>query len=655
VAVSEGQRYNPQHPGPTNHPARTILLPTYQSSEAQRARAAESRVAANLAVTENRHPLQEVVQSGQCPGPRDHLRAGVQVSMSQRGPASRPASPFTARSPVSGQRTSPGSLQSGLRGGGDPPSDDGSQESASISSTTGERPQYTQRSLGVHNILNPTDHHSAASATSHSAAQRPAERDSPNLNPPSQYGSSPSAPRPFVFQGQNVPAQQQGVVGLSDARSAPAGPSAERGSPGLSQPYSALGGPRHYLTPRSPRASSMSHGPGLRGMNPQQQFSPTVASGLGRSFAGDAGPERPSHSGPGQPQAPHFAGLGLPGVSTPNNMPTLTHPPRSLSQPNPGQFGSTTQEQQAQPRGAPSHPQRAPNFPPSSPYTTSVPPANRGFPSPSTTDSRWPTYGSVTQQAPTGVKGTPVPESLMFVSGMGEDPIMVSIDRIGASRQADEKRLRNAGASARFRARKKDRDQQKEAAISKLEAQGRELEKRIRDVEAERDRYRADRDRLRDIVYRTPSIAELAYQGPPSPAPPRSTGYAENSPHVSVPPPPPIPATAYGAPDPMTGERAARRRRTDPQVEFSTPSYLGSVPQTLSYSGPMSQPGTPSSAGRTERLPPLRMDQPMGATSTTSEPGSANTPAQEYSQYKREPYESGWATKPSGPHDPGQR
>ncbi|CAJ2506409.1 Uu.00g005390.m01.CDS01 [Anthostomella pinea] len=239
------------------------------------------------------------------------------------------------------------------------------------------------------------------------------------------------------------------------------------------------------------------------------------------------------------------------------------------------------------------------------------------------------------------------------------DNIIVPIEMYQGSKQADEKRQRNAGASARFRQRKKDREVQQAINIQKLEAQNREVEKRLQDAEAERDRYRAERDRLRDIVYRTPGTSELAFQGPPSPNSARSGGsFAERSPLVpATRPPTSMPIQQYGAADPTTGERASRRRRTDSQLEYSSHAY-GSTPSTLppihqpSYPTTLSQPGTPS-AGAPPRLPPLRSDPPSGTPTTA--PSATNTPVQGYTPFKREPYESGWATRPSGPHDPGQR
>ncbi|KAI5867989.1 hypothetical protein GGS23DRAFT_6030 [Durotheca rogersii] len=269
-------------------------------------------------------------------------------------------------------------------------------------------------------------------------------------------------------------------------------------------------------------------------------------------------------------------------------------------------------------------------------------------------DSRWSSGFGGAIQGGAGVRG------MMGVDGhaamnVGGEPLIVPLDMYNGSKQADEKRQRNAGASARFRARKKDKEIQQGMRIQELESQNRELQKRQHEIESERDRYRSDRDRLRDIVYRTPGISELAYQGPPSPISTRSGGsFPERSPLAPNPPPPPMPA--YGAADPITGERATRRRRTDSQLEYS-PSYaaaqtgLPSIPQPTH--APISQPGTPSTAARNPRLPPLRLDQPAGTPSAG--PSTTSTPVQSFTPYKREPYETGWATRPSAPHDPGQR
>ncbi|KAH8195101.1 hypothetical protein TruAng_010741 [Truncatella angustata] len=243
--------------------------------------------------------------------------------------------------------------------------------------------------------------------------------------------------------------------------------------------------------------------------------------------------------------------------------------------------------------------------------------------------------------------------TIMFATPGGEH-IEVAIERNTASRQADEKRLRNAGASARFRLRKKEKDQHKDSAIERLQAQNRELERRIRELESERETYRADRDRLRDVVYRTPSISDLAYQGPRSPALRGAASFTGRPALEGVPPPPRLPATVYGAGDPVTGERSSRRRRTDPQLDYSPSTYAAALPPP-NYNAPMSQPGTPSAGAGPERLPPLRLEQHSGAQAPAHLPTS-NAPPQSFSPVKRESYETGWATQPSGPRrDLGQR
>lgn len=190
---------------------------------------------------------------------------------------------------------------------------------------------------------------------------------------------------------------------------------------------------------------------------------------------------------------------------------------------------------------------------------------------------------------------------------------------------------------------------QKETLIQKLENRNQDLQRRLRDVES-------DRDRLRDIVHRTPGISDLAYRGARSP-PPR--GGPE-----SVPPPPPLPPGTYATAESGSGERPSRRRRTDPQSEYNNPYAYSSasasasasaipIPTTLppptNYSHPLSRPDTPSST-RTERLPPLRLEQAMGAPpATTFEPHRTGTPTQSFPPYRREHHESGWATNPRRP------
>ncbi|KAH8653405.1 hypothetical protein BX600DRAFT_515681 [Xylariales sp. PMI_506] len=574
--------------------------------------------------------------------------------MSQRGPVSRPASPVSARSSTPGHRTSPTSLHSGLRGGGDPPSDDGSQGSFSIPSTNGEQTHSIQRSLGVHNILNPSDTHSAPQSAGSSILHRRPESASPSTSQVGHYETSPSQ-RHVTFQGHGLVQQQQGTSRLSSDSSSLLTSTGGRASPSMNHPWPPITGPRRYLTPKSPKARSLSHGAPRQVVPQQSQIPPPVPLGPHRPYMGDGGgSDRSPHIGPGQPMAPPINRLNLPGVSAHSPMPSFTTIPRSSSQPLSTNSQPAAHEQPIQGQANPFQAQRPSNFPsPTGGYSPSMPPASRGFPPLASGDPRWsaPAGLPAVQQGPGIVSSVPVTEGHLILAPPGLDAIPVVVDRHNASRQADEKRLRNAGASARFRQRKKDKDQQKDSLIAKLEAQNRELEKRMREIESERNRYRADRDRLRDVVYRTPGISELAFQGPQSPSQKSVESMAEQSP--LVPPPPPISIGSYGVGDSQLSERPSRRRRTDPHVEFSSGSYIGALPPPVAYGTPLSQPGTPG-MGRSERLPPLRIDQPMSTPLTTSEPSSANTPAQSYSPFRREPYESGWATKPSST-DPGLR
>ncbi|KAI0014086.1 hypothetical protein F4779DRAFT_206008 [Xylariaceae sp. FL0662B] len=571
--------------------------------------------------------------------------------MSQRKPASRSASPRTSTSPPIGTNTSPNSQPPELRGGGNTSTDNGPSESGGIPRTNGELlPSFPPRGLGVRNILNPAEVQPSAGRPEGSSTTSTAQLSS------SGFESGRTTPQPFPLQGH-------GMAGRQPTNPSPGGqpslgpPPTDHGSPASTQSFPALAATRRILTPRSPRASSVGHGPVPRSLNPQpSQYYSVAPAAQSRGFPSD-------HPAPGQhdrsprvnspqPLAPHFGRAHPPGGVPPTSLAPLATPPRSLSQPTPGQFNAPAQEPR-HPQGRPGSQIRPHAIGSTSPYPAAMQHGNRhSLPA---GDSMWPGgLGAGSQTGPSTVRG--IAESALSINPLHGESFIVPIDVYQGSRQADEKRQRNAGASARFRARKKDKEIQQSVRIQELETQNRELERRRQDAENERDRYRTERDRLRDIVYRTPGISELAFQGPPSPISTRSGGsFAERSPLAPAPPPPPM--HPYGVADPITGERATRRRRTDPQLEFIGQPYgpgqttLPPIPPS-SYGTPLSQPGTPSAAARTSRLPPLRLDQPAGPPTTG--PSTSSTPVQSFPPFKRE-YESGWATRSSGPHnDPGQ-
>lgn len=264
-----------------------------------------------------------------------------------------------------------------------------------------------------------------------------------------------------------------------------------------------------------------------------------------------------------------------------------------------------------------------------------------------------------------GGRQSSMPEGQQFITitpSVGEE-IHVPVDIHQASKQADEKRLRNAGASARFRARKKEKDREVQLGMQRLEAHNRDLLKRIHELEMRCEFYRSDRNRLRQAILQNPSMREQVDLGPPSPASTAMSGGSfvpEGSPMPSGPMQPgqygnpmqqsaqsvqPHPSLQHMAPHaqqpslppmstapsmsgppglgplgpegPYGGERPARRRRTDsgPGSEFHpTSAYSSPMPTTLPPLPPTGfhsltpSPLTGSPNDPNPRLPPLRLD-----------------------------------------------
>ena len=104
-------------------------------------------------------------------------------------------------------------------------------------------------------------------------------------------------------------------------------------------------------------------------------------------------------------------------------------------------------------------------------------------------------YGSVSSAV-----GHSTYQLMAFDTDQG--PIQVPVDVQAASKMADEKRKRNAGASQRFRQRRKDKERESSTTISKLETQ-------LREMSEEREYYRVERDYFRGIVYNSPAQAQV--------------------------------------------------------------------------------------------------------------------------------------------------
>lgn len=614
-------------------------------------------------------PLAEGGRSGQCPDPQDPQREGERVSMSQRGSSSRPPSRRRSQSQSTVTHTSTSTLRAG------PPYRDDRRvdpprEPRGMPVAPGDLPprQTTPRTLGVHTILNPSDPREQHSGISPTVQRSGVAGDSsPSSVGTRQYGVSGSPYQPY---------SQTSVYGTPGGSSMPSGPAppipqmAQQESPTATRPFPpALGAARRILTPRSPRSLSYSRVASPSTFADSQPPFGVPSPQLGRpggaqdvaSFAGHhtsmphqsprTNPLTPSTSAsvasrsfsqPAFPNAPPFQfpqDHGRAGAASSPQPMTPTYPQ--------GQYGLS----QGTARGYSPH---------------GGPPAEASLSS---------AIINALQTGGGGPRGSEVQPHLTLQTNTGEH-FTVPLDVHQGSRQADEKRHRNAGASARFRARKKERDKDMRDNLQRLENDNRELSRQNQDLQAEREFYRTERNRLRDVVMRTPSIREHAEQGPPSPRPTQvsaplggpvegsfTSSFAAGGSSASSSSP-----VAQQHPPPYSGEetleRPTRRRRTDPTAaEFATAPYTvrpvhspGTLPPivTQGYTGPIAS--APSSA----RLPPLRFDQPAHSPTTTQAPGygaqGSPLPLQtQYLPYGRPPHETGWATGPRDPQDSGRR
>lgn len=574
--------------------------------------------------------------------------------MSQRGFASRPPSRRRSQSQSTGAHTSP-PLKPGSTSFHDTGADS-PRESGGLLLASGHEPlrHATPRTLGVHTILNPSDPREQYGGAS------------PSVQRPIEGGSSPSSSGTRQYGVSDSPYQAHGPGPLYGGPAGPAIPPVmQQESPTPVRPFPpAVGAARRILTPRSPRSLSLS-----RLATPSSYADPQPPLGY---------PPH-AHSRPGGPQdTPPFPTMPL---QSPRQNPVATAPPASapphsfsqssLHNPPPFQFPQDPSQLGAaarSPQGmTPVYPHGQFGLPQGRP---------RNYPSPSagpTGDANLSTAIMSALQIGSGSgRGSEVQPHLTLQTNTGEQ-ITVPLDVHQGSRQADEKRHRNAGASARFRARKKERDKDMRDSLQRLESENRDLDRQNHELQAERDFYRNERNRLRDIVLRTPTIREHAEQGPPTPRPTHSTvplgGAGESSFGGSFTgggvPAAASPVGAQQHPPPYSGdlERPTRRRRTDPTSEFPSVPYPmrpAQPPSTLppimtGYTSPV------ASAPPSARLPPLRFDQSSSPITTTHTPGGFGPPSvpppplhAHSPPYARPPHETGWATGLREQHD-GQR
>jgi hypothetical protein len=376
-----------------------------------------------------------------------------------------------------------------------------------------------------------------------------------------------------------------------------------------------------------------------------------------------------------------FRARMAPGLQPPS-LPHTPNPPsaavsRSFSQPIPQ---SATGPHQIPP---PTNPQReghsrTPTSPATLPFQQPVQSANRpSFPAaPSSGPLRGgvPAWADAMQRRPSlggSIMGAEGQQAFMALPG-SDTPIPIHVDFSQASKKADEKRQRNAKASTRHRKKRKQQQEQTTKELEDLKQDRQDLEDRLQDMTAQRDHYRNERNRLREVVSRTPSVADYA-NGPPSPLPipRRISTYGELSPSLHS-RNAGTPSHDYGS-EASSGDRPIQRQRTEDRSEnsmqpYGTPSGATSTvhtPMHVSGSGPGPGPGpvygissrptsAASSAGGGDRLPPLRVmegQHPLQPQAGATHAHEQDPRTGQWVPIQPRTFETGWATGPRGPGD----
>lgn len=549
--------------------------------------------------------------------------------MSQRDPATRPASRRTSTSP--GTSGESGARHFGQTAGGH---DVNSDTVKLLPKETRGRDQQLpgSKSLGMLNILNPSD-------------SRP--RDSHGVHDtPSQAGQSTSAYSSWTTHG----ATRHPAPGHSASASypgTPAGnlnlgpPGSERQSPTVGYPFPNMSEPRKILSPKVARPSSLSQSSGF-----PREFEPRS-----HNYVPSVSPAKRPYEGEGldEPRLPSLH--QTPRIAHASGSQSLTPPSRSLSQPVSRAPDVSLLQGQAGPsrevHGPPSHSQFQHGQLQGQLPAVSRPPEG---------SSTWTEVmrRSGMGSGPGGMEGQ---QAYMTLPG-SDTPIPVQVDYSQASRKADEKRQRNAKASTRHRRKKKTLQEENVRQLQELKDERQQMSDEIDYLRRQRDFYRDERNRLREIVSRTPGIHQHAH-GPRSPTPSRSVGsHTDHSPvsqHL-------MPTTSQGyVSDPNSADRAVQLPKMEERPEFPGPGLPpGVAPSGLASAhgqpyGVPPRPPSAASSGGGERLPPLRAMEGPPPTVQHVGPGQAHERDPRTGQWRPVPprqVETGWATGPrkSGDH-----
>jgi hypothetical protein len=606
--------------------------------------------------------------------------------MSQRGSASRPASrriPSSKASPEAAaaapypSSTAQLSSQVGPSRGDDPQAstkDDSGGIGDSVTEELVRSGPTDFRGSGVHNLLNPVESRSPSAghrvfAPRHSVDERSSGAGMEDRRPSGRPNPPPSLP-PLAASGQTIQFTADSAYPslASFPEVIPAAQPVRHGSPTTRPlPLPPIGAPRRILAPMSPRAANLSRVSPRTADAQQPPITPqsTLLGGVPSQYVSP-------QSGPG------FAG-GLPQIQTlvgqnSTGFPRSLSPGivRSVSHPSLGRIvpQAMSIEQPRPPLGRPPMPTPGPPQPPRLPQRPPpLPPTQDMLPAGSHNESVW--GGGLTGSGPvrSWTRGLALGEAqpIFAITPQSGEEILIPVDTHQGSKSADERRLRNAGASQRFRSRKKERETQ-------MEEEARRLNALVRGLEQQRDFYRNERNRLRDIVSRTPSISEYA-NGPPTPTPAQSAASSEteNRPLIGSPrrrTPAQTRPYPYGFDETSGIEPPPRKRRADgktrsrwrsppyephPTIRSATvPAALRQAPQPSP--APFTVPGAPPHqpvSPRPARLPSFAMEpqaapgeqEPAGGVPSGSLGGQ---PSQHQQQPPHFPSIHGQAPPPAG-------
>lgn len=552
--------------------------------------------------------------------------------MSQSGSATIPQSRRRSKSPAGANDQPSLSTALSAQAGGH----DGRPGLAGLSHINGDRrfQQYPPRNLGVHNILNPSEPQHSGQEGSHApSTARPHE---PELTTPGSTPGSYPPSRPF-FPGHNASASLPGTPIPGSMMTPMAGSASGRNSPTTGYPFPASANPRRILSPRPPRATSMSHSGPLGSLDTRQPPFAATASPIKRPLEMEGAEDRRPYI----PGLHHHSGVAPSPHGPPHQAPA---PVRSLSQPiarSPGMSPnlplSTT----------PIHPQ-----PTQVPFQPEASPA-RSFSTTGSTSEGAAPWSEMIRRHGMGAAlvGGDGQQAYMTLPG-SDTPIPVQVDYSQASKKADEKRQRNAVASTRHRRKKKIMQEESAKQLQDLTDKQQEMAAQLDQMASALEFYRRDRNRLRDVVARNPSMSEHA-NCPPSPTYPIIRPLGDRSPshrnvHIAT------PSQGYAS-ETSSVERPAQRRRTDERPEFSMPVYEppsgGPSTPTLppmhgQVYGVPPRPLSAASSGAGDRLPPLRaMDGPP----PSGQPHEQDPRTGQWIPVQPRQHETGWATAPRRP------